>query len=150
MRRLLIALLAVMLLLGGMAALAESKTVYLPDQSVTVRVYGTATVERTPNTVVRSFISDRTVAWTSFTGVVSGDIPGDTVATLTEYDQDTDTYYVTKVNVTVLPLDKKLDIRWDQSANSEAFRHYDLLNGSNYPVGMEFSYRHVFTYDGEE
>lgn len=150
MRKLLISLLAALLLLGGMTALAESKTVYLPDQSVTVRVYGTATVERTPNTVVRSFISDRTVAWTNFSGVVSGDIPGNTVATLTEYDQDTDTYYVTKVNVTVLPLDKKLDIRWDQSANSEAFRHYDLLNGSNYPVGMEFSYRHVFTYDGEE
>ena len=101
MRKLMLVLTTLALLLCMAFASAETTTVNLPDQNITVRGYDSAVVQRRPNTVVRSFISDRTVAWTNHAGIVSGDTPGTTVATLTEYDQDTDTYYVTKVNITV-------------------------------------------------
>ena len=150
MRKLWLVMLSLALVLCMASALAEPTTVNLPDQNITVRVYGNAAVERRPNTVVRSFISDRTVAWTAAGGVVSGDIAGTTVATLTEYDQDTDTYYVTKVNITVLPRDPDFDREWDKSANSEAFEQYRILNGYNFPVGAEFSYKMSYTYKGEK
>ena len=150
--RKLIWMLTLVLLLMGCGALAESETVYLPDQSITVRVYGEAAVERTPNTVVYSMTSpdNHDMIWLASGGVISGDRTGKTTATLTEYDQDTDTYYVTKVKVTVLPRLSEIDYNWDQSANSEAFTQYKNLNGYLFPVGMEFSYRIVYTYDGEE
>ena len=139
-------------LLTSCIAMAESKTVYLPDQSVTVRVYGTVVVERTPNTVVYSITSpsDHDIVWLYTGGQISGDRPGKATVTLTEYEQDTDTYYVTKVNVTVLPRLSEIDHTWDKSANSEAFHRYSALNGYLFPVGLEFSYRIVYSYAGVE
>lgn len=145
-------ILIMIFLLTGCAAMAESKTVYLPDQSVTVRVYGTAVVERTPNTVVYSITSpsDHDVVWLYTGGQISGDRPGKATVTLTEYAQDTDTYYVTKVKVTVLPRLSEINHTWDKSANSEAFHQYSALNGYLFPVGLEFSYRIVYSYAGVE
>lgn len=144
--------LTLVFLLTRCAALAESKTVYLPDQSITVRVYGNAVVERTPNTVVYSMTSpdNHDMIWLASGGVISGDRTGKTTATLTEYDQEADVYYVTKVKVTVLPRLSDIDYYWDQSANSEAFTQYNALNGSQFPVGLEFSYRIIYTYEGVE
>ena len=132
-------------------AFAEAKTVYLPDQSITVRVYGSVVVERTPNTVVYSMTSTNPdLTRGAAGGRISSDRTGEATITLTEYDQDTDTYYVTKVKVTVLPRLSEIDYNWDHSANSEAFIQYTNLNGNYFPVGTEFSYRFVYTYDGEE
>ena len=68
-------LMAVLLLVAA-SAYAATKTVNLPDQHITVRVYGSAAVERTPTTIIRSFISDRKIAYSSDGGIVSGDIAG--------------------------------------------------------------------------
>lgn len=143
--------LTLIFLLTRCAVLAESKTVELPDQSITIRVYGSSVVKRTPNTVVYSMTSTNPdVTRGAAGGKISSDRTGKATVTLTEYDQDTDTYYVTKVKVTVLPRLSEIDYNWDQSANSEAFIQYTSLNGDVFPVGMEFSYRIVYTYDGEE
>lgn len=149
--RKLIWMLTLIFLLTGCAALAESKTVYLPDQSITIRVYGSAVVERTPNTVVYSMTSTNPdVTQGAAGGKISSDRTGKATITLKEYDQDTDTYYVSKVKVTVLPRLSDIDYYWDQSANSETFTQYKSLNGYRFPVGLEFSYRIVYSYKGEE
>lgn len=150
MRKQLIALsLVLMLVLFCLPAHAETQVVNLPDQSVTVRVYGSATVERTPDTVIRSFTSDRNVAWTYPSGAVSGDKSGTTTAVLKEYDGEKDILYVTNVNITVLPLDKTVDYQRDQSANSTALQQYVTLNGHIFPVGMKYSFRMNYTVDGK-
>jgi len=149
--RKLIWMLTLIFLLTGCAAPAESKTVYLPDQSITIRVYGSAVVERTPNTVVYSMTSTNPdVTQGAAGGKISSDRTGKATITLKEYDQDTDTYYVSKVKVTVLPRLSDIDYYWDQSANSETFTQYKSLNGYRFPVGLEFSYRIVYSYEGEE
>lgn len=149
--RKLLRLLPLVFLLTICTALAKARTVYLPDQSITVRVYGSVVVERTPNTVVYSMTSTNPdLTQGAAGGRISSDRTGEATITLTEYDQDTETYYVTKVKVTVLPRLSEIDYNWDQSANSEAFIQYTNLNGNYFPVGTEFSYRIVYTYDGEE
>ncbi len=150
MKKLFATLLLMLLALFCLPALAETQVVTLPDQSVTLRVYGSTAVERTPGTVIRSFTSDRVVAYTSPAGIVSGDRSGSTTAVLKEYDGEKDILYVTNVNVTVLPLDKTVDYKWDQSANSSALQQYVKLNGYIFPVGMKYSFRMVYTVDGVE
>lgn len=151
MKKLLTAIVLILLLsLPLFSAVADAtQTVYLPDQEITVRVYGNAGVQRTPNTIIRSFTSDQNVAWAYASGIISGDKTGTTTALLKEYDAEEDILYITNVKVTVLPRDTSIDYERDQSANSTAVQHYTNLNGHIFPVGMKYSFAISFSKDGQ-
>jgi len=150
MKKKIVLLAVVVLALLFSVAAAASKTVYLPDQYLSAQKYGSQLCKRQPNTVVYSLTADGKAHWGNVAGGWSNDEVGEMKATLKEYDPATDTMYVTRLHITTKPIDKQFEFHWDQSLNSETFQYYKNSNGDQFPVGMNFSFKHTATYGDRE
>lgn len=144
----LLLLTAALCLLLTASALA-STIVQLPDQHITVEMWKGSSVQRTPGTEITSFERDQdNMVYTTGVGGINGDKVGTAKLFLEEYDTANDIYYRTDVYVTVLPIDKTIDIVWDRSGNTQQQMDWVQAYGNVFAVGEQFSVKTTFTRDG--
>lgn len=139
---------AALCLLLTASALA-STVVRLPDQHLTVEMWKGSSVQRTPGTEITRFERDQdNIVYTTGVGGVNGDKVGEAKLFLEEYDTANDIYYQTDIYVTVLPIDRTIDVVWDRSGNTQEQLDWVQAYGNVFAVGEQFSVRTTFTRDG--